>query len=135
MQQSEQIKRQVLDRIANGNRWSVAVRRGPAKYRIGNSIVHLRYCTNPKANGITYAFNINPNTLDADYEIWICSTSDKYYLIPMSVIQDIYNDPHGYIDSRSPTRRIININTQSHRCLYAHGGRTVNCRNYYQGTF
>jgi hypothetical protein len=127
----ELIKKQVLDTIANGKNWQVAKGQGPAKWKIGNKIVHVRYRSGPKADGITYSYNINQNTLKSEYEIWICGDATSYYLIPINEIQDIYNDPGAYIDKWHPDLRVADINTQTHRASYSRRGITKDFSSYF----
>ena len=39
---------------------------GRESYRLGNAVIHVRYCSPGKGN---YKFNINPNSLRANYEL------------------------------------------------------------------
>jgi len=62
---------------------------GRAKVRIGKCLVHVRYCS-PNAKALKrYKFNINPNTLSADYELWICGSAAIYYLLMFACKSDI----------------------------------------------
>ena len=124
-------KAHVLKLIANGKYCSKAVGCGLAKWRIGKAIVHVRFCSNPGGDGISYAFNINPNTLSSDYELWICGNQDTHYLVPIHLIKKMYQAPDGYVDSTHPTYRIVNINTQTHHVLYAREGQFVDCSLYF----
>ena len=60
MATSDSVKQVVLDRIAAGKSWWKS---GRSTYEIKGTKVHVRYCSPP-----TYKFNINPNTLRADWE-------------------------------------------------------------------
>ena len=72
-------KNAALSKIAKGSAVAPA---GNAKVRIGKSVVHVRYCSqNAKAPG-KFKFNINPNTLSADFELWVCGRATVYYLMP-----------------------------------------------------
>ena len=126
---AEQIKEQVLNRIAKGEDWHPV---GKVKWRVGSYIVHLRYRTNPVADGVTYSYNINPNTLTADFEVWICSNAKTYYLIPIEAIKQIYENPNSYVDSHHPEIRVANIDTRTHRCVYARGAQAMDFSDYYQ---
>lgn len=128
----DSIKTQVLDRIANGRSWYEAKGLGPAKYHIGDKIVHLRYRAAPKADHVTYAYNINPNTLSADFEIWICGNTNTYYFIPIQIIKEIYNDPGAYVDQRHPKLRVVDINTKNHKASYSRLGNTKVLSSYFQ---
>jgi len=80
-------KYSALAKIANGKPASSIVK---SKFRIDDTVVHVRYCsTNMKAPE-KYKFNINPNTLLADYEMWICGSATTYYLMPVAFMREIY---------------------------------------------
>lgn len=59
-----------------------------------------------------YKFNINPNTLSADYELWICGSAGVWYLVPIDLIGRIYSDPAAYPDHRHPEIRVVSLNTK-----------------------
>lgn len=116
---NEAIKEQVIQKIANGRVWSEARGQGQSKYRIDEKVIHVRYRSSPKSDGVTYAYNINPNTLSSDYELWICGNASIYYFIPISIIHEIYNDPGGYVDHTHPNLRVSDINTTNHNTLHS----------------
>ena len=124
-------KRLALDAVAGGPNWANA---GRAKYRVGQEVVHVRFCSNAAADGVSYAFNINPNTLSADYELLICGRPSVWYLIPIDEIQHIYDSPNAYRDRSNSKLRIINMNTQDDQLLYGVGGYKLDCTDYYQAT-
>ncbi len=125
----EQIKKQVLDQIANGRRWYKA---GQAKYRIGEKTVHVRFRSDPKSDKVTYAYGINQNTLSADFEIWICGDVNTYYFIPINVIKSIYNDPGAYVDKMHPKIHVADINISTHRTLHSRHGNTEDLSPYFR---
>ena len=75
------IKQAVLSRISQGKERRLI---GKATYSIGGVSGHVRYCAPP-----TYKFNLNPNTLRADYELWVCGNQNDYFLIPKEVIRSL----------------------------------------------
>jgi hypothetical protein len=80
-------KNAILAKVAKG---ATIVPVGNAKVRVGKLLIHVRYCsTNTKAPD-KFKFNINPNTLSADYELWVCGNAMVYYLMPVSFLQGIY---------------------------------------------
>lgn len=129
------IKNQVLNRIANGRNWHEIRGAGRAKYSVGKNIVHVRFRSDPKTDGVTYAYNINPNTLTADYEVWICGNADTYYLIPINVIEEIYNDPGAYEDKTHPNLIVADINTVSHKTQHSRLGNSKNLSPYFRSAF
>ncbi len=80
-----------------------------------------------------YPFDINPNTLTADFEVWICGYQDRYYLVPSQLVQAIYNDPDSYVPRRRRDTRVVTINWWTHTVQYAKGGQSRDLSPYYQG--
>jgi hypothetical protein len=105
-----------------------------AKVRIGKSIVHFRYCSPRPAARWKFKVSINPNTLSADYELWICGKVAVYYLMPISFMQDIYDNPDTYADRKHPEVRPVNVDTYSHTVTYAKGGVKKSLKAYFGAT-
>jgi len=120
-------KRMALSSVANDATISPA---GNAKYRIGAKIIHVRFCSENSGAPTKYKFNINPNTLSADYELWVCGSASLYYLVPISVIRSIYENPHAYVDRHHPNIRVVSINASAHSVTYAAGGQSKNLRSF-----
>ena len=131
MSQGEEAKRIVLDRIFTGEDWAPS---GRAKYRMGLHVIHVRFCSPDRFASPHYKFNINPNTLSADYEVWICGDANTYYLIPIQLMRRIYCDPESYVDSRYPEIRVVSVNAGTNTVTYATGGRTVDITPYLHRT-
>ena len=104
------IKARILEAVAGSRLYSS---QGQARYRVGSATVQVRYKSSA-SHGASYPYNINPNTLRADYELWICGEADGWYLIPMETIRNIYDDPHAYVDARHPEIRVITVNVALH---------------------
>lgn len=128
---NEATKNSVLAQIANGQPVSVALGKGRAKWQVGAHVVHVRFRTSPKSDGVTFAYNINPNSLTADYELWICGSESVYYLIPNVEIRAIYDDPDTYPDFQHPEIRVADIDTLHHRALYGRGGKSRDFTQYF----
>ncbi len=92
---NDHLKHTVLDRIASGKRWKP---NGRSKFMVNEKIVHVRYCRSQRTGSPLYKFNINPNTLSGNYELWICGNADSSYLIPTEIMEKMYQDPEAYID-------------------------------------
>lgn len=120
-------KKSALLAIAKGSSVSSL---GKAKYRVGSSVVHVRFCSQNARAPERYKFNINPNTLSADYELWVCGTAAVYYLMPVSIMQKIYNDPNTYEDKHHPGIKVVSVDTASHTVTYASGGVNTSLRQY-----
>ena len=124
-------KKAALAKVAKG---ATVVSLGNAKVSVGKSVVHVRYCSpNASAPG-KFKFNINPNTLSADYELWVCGSAMVYYLMPISLMQSIYDNPNTYIDRMHPEIRVVSVDTDSHTVTYASGGEKNSLRIYLGAT-
>lgn len=124
-------KKAALTKIAKGVAVTPA---GNAKFRIGKSVVHVRFCsTNPNAPG-KFKFNINPNTLSADYELWVCGSAATYYLIPTPFMRAIYDNPSAYVDRMHPEIRVVSVDAHAHTVTYASGGTSSSLRGYLGAT-
>ncbi len=116
---NEQIKQDVLNTISDGNGWQKVSGHGRSKWRVEDKIVHVKFRTRAKAGGTIYSFNISPNSLEADYEVWICGTAASYYLIPTVEIEAIYHTLGTYVDSWHPDLCVVDINLSDHRVKYS----------------
>jgi hypothetical protein len=103
---------------------------GKAKVRIGKSVVHVRYCSSNATAPGKYKFNINPNTLSADYELWVCGSAEVYYLMPISFMRGIYDHPNAYVDRLHPEIRVVSVDTHAHTVTYATGGVNSTLKGY-----
>jgi len=120
-------KNAALAKVANG---VTVVSVGNAKARIGNAVVHVRYCSRNLSAPGKFKFNINPNTLSADYELWVCGSAVLYYLMPISFMRGIYDNPNTYIDRMHPEIRVVSIDANAHTVIYAAGGVSSSLRAY-----
>ena len=102
----EDIKKAVYKRIAGSQTWYPS---GRAKIRVGQDIVHVRFCSTNRRSPSKYKFNINPNTLTADFELWICGDEETYFLIPIEIIKEIYRDPDTYQDYHHEGIKVVSI--------------------------
>ena len=123
------VKRAVLQEIA-GNRAPMPA--GQAKFRIGEQCIHTRYCSESFSSPDKYKFNINPNTLSANYELWICGGPKHYYLMPIVLMQEVYNHPGSYVDRHHPEIRIVSVDVGAHRLTYAAGGESIDLSRYFR---
>lgn len=119
-------KQAVIEQIFKGAAWRQS---GRSIVTDGKQEIHIRYCPPP-----TYKFNINPNTLRADHELWICGSQNLWYLIPMIEIDRIYNDPLGYQDNHHPNIRVVSVYDNRDEVMYAKGAKTLDISLYRMGT-
>jgi len=116
---NEQKKRSVLNHISGGLDWKEAQRYGKSKWEVSGNVIHMRFCSNSNKDGCTYVYNINPNTLNAHFEVWICGNSSRYYFIPIPIIKQIYTDPEGFVDKQHQNMRVVHINTSTHKVNFS----------------
>ena len=107
---------------------------GKSKFRIVSCIVHVRFCSTNVRAPEKYKFNINPNTLSADYELWVCGSASVYYLMPISLMQSIYRNPNTYVDRMHPEIRVVSVDIDSHMVTYASGGVKSSLKDYLGAT-
>jgi hypothetical protein len=97
-------------------------------------VVHVRFCSQNSRAKEKFKFNINQNTLSADYEVWICGNSSVYFLIPISFLREIYNNPNTYEDRRHPGIKVVSVDIATHAVTYATGGVNANLSQYFGAT-
>lgn len=124
-------KTAALTRVANG---ATVASTGNAKVRIGDSVVHVRFCSRNLNAPEKFKFNINPNTLSTDYELWVCGSAAVYYLMPIAFIRGIYDNPDTYIDRMHPEIRVVSVDAIAHKVTYATGGVNSSLRGYFRVT-
>jgi len=128
---SESVKVSVLNAIAIGRSVTPL---GHAKYRIAGWTVHVRFCSvNTKASA-KFKFNLNPNTLSADYELWICGSPTRFYLMPRSTVLMMYEHPAAYIDRRHPEIRVVSLDVTDNAATFAAGGEKLDLRRFLNRT-
>jgi hypothetical protein len=120
-------KTAALAAIASGVK---PINAGRSKFRIGEKVVHVRFCAEDAAGSTKFKFNINPNTLSADYELWVCGSARTYYLMPVAVMRSIYDDPSTYVDRAHLEIRVVSVDTGVHKVTYARGGTYKALREY-----
>jgi hypothetical protein len=120
-------KRVALAAVANGAPYLPA---GRAKYRIGAEIVHVRFCSAYSGAPSKFKFNINPNTLSATYELWICGSAAIYYLMPISFVKGIYENPFTYPDRQHPGIKVVSVDAHTHSVTFASGGTSASLRTF-----
>ena len=125
---SKEEKNVALTKIANGVPF---VSIGKSKFQIGKEIVHVRFCSTDVKAPAKYKFNINPNTLSANYELWVCGTAKIYYLMPVDLMREIYDNPSTYVDRTHPEIRVVSVDSDRHVITYAAGGVSKSLRQYF----
>jgi len=121
------IKQSVINKIASGHSITPMAK---AKYRVNNKIVHVRFCSENRPSPSKYKFNINSNTLSADCELWICGNKEQYYLMPISFIKAIYDNPETYVDYRHDNIKVVSVDIGADIVQFASGGQSQSLRSY-----
>jgi hypothetical protein len=98
---------------------------------VAGSVIHIRYCSPSSSGNAHFAFNINPNTLTAENELWICGDVETYYLIPTPVLRQVYEHPDTYTDSRHPEIRVVSVDISRDKMTYAVGGQSLDIAMYF----
>jgi hypothetical protein len=129
MKVNEPIKETVLRQIAGEK--SYAFESG-VTWKVGDSKVHVRYAT---GRGGRFRFNLNPSTMRADYEVWICGKPERYYLIPHSVVREMHEHHRRYQDRQHPELTVVSVDVNNHRAQYARGGIKRGLRDCFLGHF
>ena len=105
---------------------------GRSKYLIGTNTVHVRFCSSNGSAPSKFKFNINPNTLSADFELWVCGSAGHYYLSPVAAMRAIYEDPQTYVDRMHPEIRVVSVDASTHKVMYASGGTSTNFKRCFK---
>lgn len=91
---------------------------------------HTRTKSKP-SSGAKYPFNINPSTLDADFEVLTFGQHpNSVYIIPTNIIYQMYSDPEAYVDNHHPKIRVYTIDLDTNEATYARGGKKINLSSY-----
>jgi len=98
-------------------------------YEMSGHTVHTRFCAPGSGN---FKFNLNPNTLRADYELWICGSAEHWYLLPIDLIRKMYCHPAAYPDKHHAEIRVVTLDAHSHRLGYASPSVTLDLLPYFR---
>ncbi len=130
---SDKAKYRVLEKIADGQ---LILDAGRAKKRIGVEVVHYRWNSIDRNRPEHFKFNINNNTLTANWELWICGSEDLYYLLPIEVIKEMYHDPDSYADNTHSSQniKVVSVNTSNNTVTYASGSKQIDIKAYRDST-
>ena len=105
-----------------------------SKVRISGKVIHTRFCAENTRSPTKYKFNINPNTLSADFELWVCGRSECYYLLPVAILRKIYDNPSTYVDNTHPDIRVISLDIKTNFVMYARGGASISIADCFRTT-
>lgn len=122
----EEIIYEVKNLVTNGKPYNEI---GGNKLLFNNKVFHWRW------KGISsppyrFPFGINNNSLDSDYEIWICASTDAFYVIPTNKIIEMYNHPNAYVDRMYPNIRALTAYTHTDKATYARPGIQMDIKPY-----
>lgn len=118
----------VLGRIAPGK---YAFNFDRSMYTLDGRIIHTRFCSGGRYGVM---FSLNPASLRADYELWICGHPDYYYLIPQEIIRSMYTHPRAYRDRHNPNARIVRVFEYENIVCYAKMGVKMDIEEFFCAT-
>lgn len=127
MAHNKAIKLAVLSTIAGGTSYSLS---GRAEGLVKGKSVHVRYNSSNRRAPSKFKFNINPTTLSADFELWICGSAANYYLMPIEFIRRLYKHPDAYPDRQNPGYTVVSVDANAHNVMFAPGGRSESLGPY-----
>lgn len=125
---SNQVKMQVIRKIAGEKPFHQASNH---KFRVTGFVIHVRFVSAPKNSSNSYTFDVYPNTLTADYEVWICEAENYYYLIPITKLREMY--PYAYGAKKHPEARLMSVDI-NHRCSYSRSRPPEDFSRYFTAT-
>ena len=128
-EERDRVRREVLESIAPGST-PLPIRRRRASYRVRGVSLHTRYCRGGKTG---FWFNSNPNSLRADFELWICGNSRHWYLIPGEVLRHMYDAPDAYPDHHHAEICVVAVDVGSHIASYARRALPLDLSAYFLG--
>lgn len=99
-------------------------------YIINNKIYHCRYKTDPSSGLDKFAYNINNSTLKADFELIAFGEKNHIYIVPSSVMKEMYEHPNSYVDRTHPKIRAYTLDTETGEATYAKPGVKQNFSEY-----
>ena len=103
---------------------------GKHKVNVAGKTIHWRKKSFPRKNPSKFPFNINPNSLSADYELFICGDEKNYFLLPKELVKMMNSHPNAYPDRRNPGYTIITIDIRYSEAVYASPSIALNLMSY-----
>lgn len=125
---NDNTKTAVLLQLSKHNR---PVALGKAKYSFGQRSVHVRFCSTNSRAPTRFKFNINPNSLSAEYEVWICGSVRCYYLVPRDVVEVMYCHSAAYPDRAHPGIRVLSVDVHRHVVRFARDTAPIDLRPFH----
>lgn len=125
---AEHIKLIVLRSISKFSPTPVS---GRGMFRLGARTVHVRFCSVNADVPDKFKFNVNSQSLEADFELWICGGSRLWYLLPHSLAHSMYSDPEAYPDRQASRHRVVvSVDSQRDWAGYRRGGGGCSLRTH-----
>jgi len=122
--QTDALREKVLREVAGAKPYYKV---GRVTYSIGGKNIHIKVKT---GNLRKYPFNINDTVLSADYEVLVCGSENRYYVLPQALMKRMHEDPHAMEDSWHAGYTIYDIHPQQNSITYGTGGISVDITNY-----
>ncbi len=124
MKETDKHREIVLSALSGGN---VTRKIGNVTYEIEGKSYHIKMVTGNKSK---YPFNINNTVLKADFEIYICGSSELYYVIPINVIKMMHEDPAAMPDNTHPGYTVIDVHPNEDKIIYGTHGKSIDISSY-----
>ena len=115
MDANETMREGALLEVGGGSAW---MKKHGTHYLVDGAMIHVRCISETTITGTRCPFNINPSTLEADFELWVCGSPNDYYLIPYPIIRSMYDDPAAYPDKAHKNIYIVNVDLVSDLVFY-----------------
>lgn len=134
----EATRAKVRHRVAPGAPWTKVV--GEGRYQTwrvgpnGDVEVHVRYANDRRHP--RYWFSITDHTLEADWELWICGSADRWYLLPTDEVARMYRHPDAYRDQT--TRELgrknvpVLVDAEAHACRFARDTEPADLKRFHR---
>jgi hypothetical protein len=128
MKETDQHREKVLAKIATGNN---PRKIGGVSYDIAGKTFHIKVVTGKKKK---YPFNINDTVLKADYEVYVCGTSDLFFVVPISIVKMMHEDPNSMPDYTYPGYTVVDVHPMENKIIYGTKGKAIDIGMYRNAT-
>lgn len=111
----ERIKHFVLKKVFGSEKFKPTAAK--AIFDLNGVRVHVRHTwVSVRSN---WWFDINPNTLRADFELWLCGYPSLWYLVPVSAIRYMNEAPTAYPNTEKSGTTEVTVNEDNDTCIFA----------------
>jgi len=125
----EKIKRWVLSEVFGSESFKPV---GIATYGHEGIRVHVRHTW--ATVRCRFWFDVNPNTVKADYELWICGMPSLWYLVPVSALVFMQGSPTAYRNTAREATTEVTVNEIEDTCRFARNEKPLDVSAFRHGT-